>query len=478
MPQAKPRLGLRSRVHGIMLCASVPHRRQRSQTLMKCRQASSPARRISADEAAALVTSNSWLDYGACLNQPTAFDRALARRVGEVENVKIRSTLSLRPRAVIEADPDGRSFHMFSWHFSGLDRRYHNAGRCHYSPLNLGEVPDYYRRFLDPIDITVLQVCPPDVEGRYNFGPTLLWYRALIESSRCVIVEVSPHLPPVKGDDCFIHASEIDYWIEGDNEALAQLPNPPPSDASRRVAQLILGELEDGSCLQIGIGGMPNAVCSLLADSSIQNLSIHTEMMTDGLAALYQAGKITGMHKRIDVGLNVYTFALGSTSLYQTLEGNDAFSIRRVDYTNAPEIIQMNDRVVSINNTTQIDLQGQIASESHGHRHISGTGGQLQFVRGAYASRGGKAFVCLTSTYERHGERRSRITLDLTAGNIVTTPRSDAMYIVTEYGMVNLKGKSVPERARALIGLAHPDYREGLERQAYERRLLARGVWF
>jgi acyl-CoA hydrolase len=149
-----------------------------------------------------------------------------------------------------------------------------------------------------------------------------------------------------------------------------------------------------------------------------------------------------------------------------------------VDYTNSPDVIRRNDRVVSINNTTQVDLQGQAASESAGHRHISGTGGQLQFVRGAYASKGGRSFICLSSTYDKRGERRSRIVLDLTAGNVVTTPRSDVMFVVTEYGLVNLKGKSVPERARALIGIAHPDFRDSLERDAYEHRLIPRGFTF
>jgi acyl-CoA hydrolase len=149
-----------------------------------------------------------------------------------------------------------------------------------------------------------------------------------------------------------------------------------------------------------------------------------------------------------------------------------------VDYTNSPHIIMRNERVVSINNTTQMDLQGQAASESDGHRHISGTGGQLQFVRGAYASKGGKSFICMSSTFDKHGERRSRIVLDLTPGNIVTTPRSDVMYVVTEYGMVNLKGKSVAERAMALISVAHPDFRECLQSQAYESRLIPHGVSF
>jgi acyl-CoA hydrolase len=187
---------------------------------------------------------------------------------------------------------------------------------------------------------------------------------------------------------------------------------------------------------------------------------------------------VTGARKTLDPGKVTYTFALGSQALYATAHRNPDMYCHQVDFTNSPHVIMQNEKVVSINNTTQIDLQGQAASESDGHRHISGTGGQLQFVRGAYASKGGKSFICLSSTYEKHGERRSRIVFDLTCGNIVTTPRSDVMYLVTEYGMVNLKGKSVCERAQAIIALAHPDFREDLERQAFEHRLIPRGVRF
>ena len=285
-------------------------------------------------------------------------------------------------------------------------------------------------------------------------------------------------MPAVAGDHNLVNPDEVDYVIDGDDAPLPELPNPPPSDVDRRVAELIAAEIEDGACLQIGIGGMPNAVCSLLAHSPIRDLGIHTEMLTDGIVALYRTGRVTGACKGIDRGQVVYTFALGSHALYETLRDNLAFSLRPVEYTNSPQVILQNARAVSINNTTQIDLQGQCASESDGHRHISGTGGQLQFVRGAYASPGGKSFICLASTYEKRGERRSRIVFELTRSNIVTTPRTDVMYVVTEYGIVNLKGKSVPERARALIGLAHPDFREGLERQAHEQRLLPRGLSF
>ena len=437
-----------------------------------------PGETITPEQAASLVKSGMWLDYGATLCEPDAFDRALAARKNELRDVKIRTCLSMRPRAVIEQDPEGEHFHLFSWHFSTYERRKHDAGRCNYTPLNLGEVPDYYRRFLDPIDIVILQTCPMDDGGYFNFGPTSLWQRTAVDCAKLVIVEINREIPYVFGHDNGVHLSEVDYVIEGDHSPCPELPNPEAGEIDRIVAQRIADEVEDGSCLQIGIGGMPNAVCSLLMESGVKDLGIHTEMLTDGLALLYRSGRVTGSRKKLDPGKVVYTFALGSLALYATINRNPHYYCRQVDYTNSPHIIMQNDRAVSINNTTQIDLQGQAASESDGHRHISGTGGQLQFVRGAYASKEGKSFMCLSSTYEKHGERRSRIVFDLTQGNIVTTPRSDVMYVVTEYGIANLKGKSVAERAKAIIALAHPDFREDLERQAYEGRLIPRGVSF
>ena len=437
-----------------------------------------PGETISPEQAASLVKSGMWLDYGAALCQPDVFDKALAARTDELTNVKIRSCLSMRPRAVLEDDPEGKRFHMFSWHFSGYDRRMHDAGRCNYVPLNLGEVPDYYRRFLDPADIVILKTCPMDEGGYFNFGPTNLWQRAAVERAKMVIVEVNRELPYSFGKENGVHLREVDFVIEGDHQPCAELPNPDPGEIDNTVARRIAEEIEDGACLQIGIGGMPNAVCCLLLETAVKDLGIHTEMMTDGLGLLYRSGRVTGSRKALDPGKVTYTFALGSNSLYATTNRNPDMYCHQVDYTNSPYIIMQNEKAVSINNTTQVDLQGQVASESDGQRHISGTGGQLQFVRGAYASKGGKSFICLASTYEKRGERKSRIVFSLTAGNIVTTPRSDVMYVVTEYGLVNLKGRSVAERAKGLIALAHPDFREELERQAYEHRLIPRHVSF
>ncbi len=443
---------------------------------MLMRTAAAPAKRVSAEEAAGLVKSGMWLDYAAINAQPEVFDVALAARARELSDVKIRSCLSVRPLAFAEADPEAKHFQLFNWHFGGYDRAKHDAGRCVYIPLNLGEVPDYYRRFIDRPDIVILRTAPMDEHRVFNFGPQNLWLRALVERAKLLVVEASPGVPCVLGPGNGVHESEVDYVIEGTATPPTELPKQPMSDVDRAVARQVAAEIDDGSCVQIGIGGMPNAACTIIAESGVKDLGIHTEMLTDGLIDMIKAGRVTGARKQIDPGKVVFTFAFGSNYLYDAITRNLDMECHPVDYTNLPHVIMQNDKVVSINNTTQIDLQGQAASESDGHRHLTGTGGQLQFVRGAYASKGGKSFMLLSSTYERKGQRKSRIVLELTPGNIVTTPRSDVMYVVTEYGMANLKGKSTAERARALIGLAHPDFREALERDARKAGLLPR--WF
>ncbi|HKY95022.1 MAG TPA: acetyl-CoA hydrolase/transferase C-terminal domain-containing protein, partial [Kiloniellales bacterium] len=380
------------------------------------------ARRMTAGEAAALVRSGDWVDYGFGLGQPDLFDKALAARQNELEGVKIRAALSLRPRQVLEVDREGRHFQWFNWHFSGYDRRQHDAGLANYIPMNFGEAPDFYRRFIDPVDLVVIKTCPRDATGTYNFSGSCSYHAALVERARKVVVEVDERLPYCHGPGNGVHESRVDGVIEGENFGPPEIANPPPSDIDRTIAGHIAAEVEDGACLQIGIGAMPNAVCSTLKDAGVKDLGVHTEMLVDGLIDLYEAGAVTNARKTLNPGVITYTFAAGSRRQYDFLHDNKALETWPVDYTNLPHNIMQNERVVSVNNTTQMDLQGQAASESDGHRHISGTGGQLQFVRGAYASKGGKSFVCLSSTYDkgRDGQRRSRIVVGLTPGNVVT----------------------------------------------------------
>ncbi|HYA35581.1 MAG TPA: acetyl-CoA hydrolase/transferase C-terminal domain-containing protein [Candidatus Binataceae bacterium] len=431
---------------------------------------------VSADEAAAMVKSNDWIDYGFGAGQPDLFDQALAKQIGRFEKLKIRGCLALRPRPSVEADPESRHVTYFSWYFSGVDRRMHDRGLCHHIPMNFGEAPDNYRRFVD-VDVAILKTTPMDAHGFFNFGISNTYEKAITERAKVVIVETNASMPYAFGVENAVRISDVDCVIDGGEGSIPELNNPPATEIDQKVAQLIAAEIEDGACIQIGIGAMPNAVCELLTRSSIKDLGVHTEMFVDSIVDLYEAGKVTGAHKQSNRYQMTYTFAAGSSRMYKFLDHNPACFAGPVDYTNLPHNIMRNDRVVAICNAAQIDLTGQACSESAGMRQISGTGGQLQFIRGAYASRSGKAFMCLSSKYARGTTSASRIVARIDDCNIVTTPRTDVMYVVTEYGIVNLKGKSVPERARALIGIAHPDFREELERAAREYRLTARSLF-
>jgi len=235
------------------------------------------ARRVSARDAAALVRSGDWLDYGAVLAQPDAFDRALAERVDELRNVNIRGCMSLKPRAVLQADPEREHFNFFNWHLSGYDRKECDAGRQNYIPCNLGEIPDYYQRFIEPPEIMVIKTCPVDADGYFNLSMANLWHRAVASRAKIVIVETDPALPYVHGIENGLHMSEVDYVIEAGGQAVPELANLAPTDADRAVARLIAAEIDDSACLQISIGAMPNAVCSLLVESGVQPRRAHRD---------------------------------------------------------------------------------------------------------------------------------------------------------------------------------------------------------
>lgn len=434
--------------------------------------------RITADAAAALVEDGMWLDYGFGAGQPDVFDAALGARARGLRGVKVRNCITLRPRAFHAADPEGAHVLTANWHFGGYDRRQHDAGICNYIPFNFGEAPDLYRRFLDRVDIGVVQVCPRDEGGFYNFSTAATYHLAMLRRARVAIVEVNPGLPRCAGGEgSAIHESEVDFVLDGDGRPPAELPAAEATETDMAIARLVAAEIRDGDCLQIGIGGLPGAVCRALLTAGVRDLGIGTEMMVDGLADLVRAGVATGARKRVDAGKAVYAFAMGSRALYGFMDRNPAFESRAVDYTNLPHLVARNDNVVAVNSTGQMDLQGQAASEASGHRHFSGTGGQLGFVRAAYQSEGGRAILCMPSTYDKRGERKSRVVCELPPGTAVTVPRTDVMHVATEFGMVCLKGKSVAERAKAMISIAHPDFREGLEREAYEKGLIPRR-WF
>jgi butyryl-CoA:acetate CoA-transferase len=419
-------------------------------------------------EAVQAIKSGDWVDYACFLSTPITLDKELAKRAGELENVKIRALGFPGLAAVAKEDPEGHSFSYNSWHFTGADRKLHDKKVCNYIPLLYHEGPGYYQKNDITTDVMLLRTTPMDSKGYFNFGVSNSFTKAQIKSAKKVIVEVNEKMPYCCGGcEEQVHISEIDAIVESEHEDMFSMPEPKITDIDQQIAELVVSQIEDGACLQLGIGAMPNAIGKLIANSSLRNLGVHTEMLCDSFVDIYEAGCISNLNKRQDVGKFVYTFALGSKKLYDFLDKNPSCSSFPVDYTNKLDKISANDNAIAINNALEIDLFGQVSSESSGTRHISGTGGQLDYTYGCYHSRGGKAFICLSSSVvEKDGTRKSRIRPFLDPGTITTLPRVMVNYVVTEYGVINLKGKSTWERAKALISIAHPDFREELNEHA------------
>jgi len=430
------------------------------------------AKLVTPEVAVQAVRSGDWVEYGQFAAQAVTLDKALAARKDELWDVKIRATTRiLGVPEVVRVDPTAEHFAYHNLHFSGVDRKLHDQGLCWFVPILYHEVPRYYRECCQ-VDVAMLATAPMNQDGYFNFSLSNSFSKAICDRAKTVILEVNTELPVcLGGREESVHISEVDLVVEADWK-VPELPAATPSDVDQRIARLIMGEIEDGSCLQLGIGGMPNAVGSMIAQSGLKDLGIHTEMFCDSMVELAETGRVTGARKTLDRFKIVYTFCLGTKRAYDFVNQNPGCASYSVDYTNDPFVIAQNEKVVAINNCVEMDLFGQVCSESSGTRQISGTGGQVDFTYGAYRSRGGKAFLCMSSTYDRKGAVVSRIKPLLTGGAIVTVPRSFVSYVVTEYGMANLKGMSTWQRAEAIISLAHPAFREDLIQEA-ERM----GIW-
>ena len=416
------------------------------------------------DEAARVVKSGDWLDISMGCAFPSLMDAAIAKRKEELYGVKIRGYLIQQPIQMVECDPGREHFIYNSWHMSGYERKLCDRGMCSFNPMVFRNLGAYYQHFLT-VNVAMMCVTPMNQHGYFNFSLSNASARAVLDKADIVILEINENLPWVYGlNGCEINIADVDMVVEGGNPPVAQLgAGGAPTEVDTAVANLVVPQIPNGACLQLGIGGMPNTIGSMIAQSDLKDLSVHTEMYVDGFVDMAMAGKITGKHKQLDKGRQVFAFAAGTQKLYDYMDRNPDVMGAPVDYTNDVHVISQIDNFISINNAIDCDLFGQVNAESAGIKHISGTGGQLDFAMGAYLSKGGKSFICMSSTVTgKDGTVKSRIVPTLTPGSICTDPRSCTHYIVTEYGMVNLKGLSTWQRAEALIGIAHPDFREQL----------------
>ena len=429
---------------------------------------------ISPEQAVKAVKPGDWVDYGWCTNHPAALDKALAARKDELTDVKVRGGVTMWMPEIAKADDAGDHFTWNSWHCSGIDRKIIGKGMGFFAPMRYSELPRFYRENVS-VDVAMIQVTPMDSHGNFSYALAASHLADMLDKAKVIILEVNQNLPWVYGlTGSEINIADVDYVVEGDNPAVAQLGGGgEPTDVDRAVAKLIVEQIPNGASLQLGIGGMPNAVGSMIAQSDLKDLGVHTEMYVDGFVDMALAGKLTGSRKALDKGRQVYAFAAGTQKLYDYINRNPAVMAAPVDYTNDVRVLAQLDNFISINNAIDMDLFGQVNAESAGLKHISGTGGQLDFVMGAYLSKGGKSFICMSSTVTgKDGTVKSRIVPTLTPGSIATDPRSCVQYIVTEHGMINLKGLSTWERAEAIISIAAPQFREQLIQDAEKM-----GIW-
>ncbi len=418
-----------------------------------------------ADEAVACIQSGDWVMISGNAAAPYPLLEALASRAGELSDVTLSHVLLMGDDPLSKPGME-KSFRHNSLFVGPADRPSVNDGRSAYVPIHLHMIPKAIRSGASRVDVCMIQCSPPDEHGFMSIGVEVMSTKAAVEVAKKVIVQVNHAMPRVLGDS-FLHVSRATHIVEAD-QPLLELTGRPATDVERKIGALIADMIPDGATLQLGIGGIPDAVLSLLKGK--RDLGIHTEMISDGLVKAMEEGIITGNRKTLHPGKVVATFILGTRSLYDFVHDNPLFEVHPVDHTNNPFIIAQNDNMIAINSALEVDLTGQVCSDSIGTYIYSGFGGQLDFIRGAAASKGGKPIIALPSTCKKG--TLSRIVPKLKEGSGVVTTRADVQYVVTEYGAANLWGKNLQERAKALINIAHPDFREMLEKEARERHLM------
>jgi len=413
------------------------------------------------------VRSGQRVFIGSGAAEPQLLVQALAQRGHELADTQIAHILTLGNAPY--ADPKLEDGFRHNALFIGPNVREAVAeGRADYTPVFLSEIPRLFRRGKLPIDVALIQVSPPDKHGYCSYGVSVDVTKAAAESARHVVAEVNSNMPRALGD-CFIHVDQIHAIVLSD-EPLLEAPQGQIDDVAMRIGHQIADIIDDGSTLQLGIGTIPDAVLTCLSDK--KDLGIHTEMFSDGVIDLVEKGVINGSKKNIHTGKIVASFIMGSRRLFDFIDNNPMCEFHPTEYTNDPFRIAQHDRMVAINSALQVDLTGQVCADSLGTYFYSGIGGQVDFIRGASRSNEGKPIIALPST-AKNG-KLSRIVPILTPGAGVVTSRGDVHYVITEYGVADLHGKTIRERALALIHIAHPKFREELTKVARERNLIYR----
>ena len=418
---------------------------------------------VSADEAVKVVKSGDHIHLSSVASAPQILIQALCRRgdAGEFRDVRIHHLHTEGPAPYSDPKYDGVFFHQAF--FVGANvRKGVQAGYADYIPVFLSETQKLYRCGALPCDVAMIQVCPPDKHGYVSLGTSVDATLAAIECAKTVIAVVNPNVPRAWGD-AMIPMDMIDIFVEG-NDPLEPAHFSAPNEVETAIGKHCAALIDDGACLQMGIGAIPNAVLAQLGNH--KNLGIHTEMFADGVLDLVEKGIITGANKGVDKGKLVSTFLMGSQKVYDFIDDNPMVQMMDVGYTNDPFVIAKHPKMTAINSALQIDLTGQVCADSLGTKFYSGVGGQVDFIYGASLAPQGKAIIAMPSTTNKGGSKIAPVIIE--GGGIVTT-RPHVHHVVTEFGSVDLYGKSLQERAKLLISIAHPDHQEELDRAAFER---------
>jgi 4-hydroxybutyrate CoA-transferase len=418
-----------------------------------------------AEDAVRLIKSSNRITIGHCCAEPQHLVNAMLANKAAYENVEIMHGVPMSPGEYCRPENAGH-FIINSFFVGGPTREAMHCGRAKYTPCFLSEIPRLFRDRILPIDIALCMVSSPDEHGYCSYGVSVDYTKPAVESAGIVIAQVNNNMPRTHGD-CYIHVSEIDYIVEHD-EPLFELQPPEIGPVERKIGDYCAELINDGACLQFGIGAIPNAIAESIKTK--KDLGIHTEMFTDSIIDLIEEGIINGSRKNLHKGKAVATFIMGTKKLYDFVNDNPFIEMHTVDYTNDPCIIGEIDNMVSINSSLQVDVLGQAISEAIGIAQYSGVGGQVDFARGASRSQNGKSILAFPSTAQ--GGKISRIVPRIPDGAVVTTSRNDVQYMVTEYGIANLRGKSCGQRARELIAIAHPDFREQLTKEVNNRNFI------